>query len=127
MKTDTRVSLKKIQLYSWVILLVMTCTGWLFAEGPLMAVSIMIGGLVANISFWLLERDLTRLLQGELTAVKASFFVKYYARLAAITVIIFLLIKFSTVNIVGLLTGLSTIFISIATVAALGSRKGSNI
>jgi len=127
MKADERVPLTKIQLYSWMILFVMTGAGWFFGEGPQLAGSIMTGGLVANISFWLLKKDLTRLLQGELAAVKARFFIKYYARLAVIAVILFMVIRYRNVNLVGLLAGLSTVFISIATVAVLNTRKGSNI
>ena len=125
MKADEQVSLKKIQLYSWLILILMAGTGWLFTEKPLLAGSMIIGGLIANISFWLIKRDLTRLLQGELAAVKAKFFIKYYARMAVIAGILFVIIKYRTVNVIGLLAGLSTIFISIAVVAVL--RKGSNI
>jgi hypothetical protein len=127
MRVDERLTLKKIQLYSWVILLIMTGSGWFFAEGNLIAGSIIIGGIVANISFWLLEKDLSRLLQGELAAVKARFFIKYYARLAVVAVVLFLIIRYRAVDIMGLLAGLSTVFISIAVVAVLNSRKGSNI
>ena len=125
MKADEQVSLKKIQLYSWVIMLIMTGAAWLFAEGPRLASSMMIGGLIANVSFWLLKRDINRLLQGELAAVKARFFIKYYARMAVVAGILFVIIRYRTVSVIGLFAGLSTIFISITLVAIL--RKGSNI
>ena len=127
MKADEQATLKEIQLYSWTILLIMTGTGWFLTEDHLVAGAIVIGGLIANISFWLLKKDLTRLLQGELAAVKARFFIKYYARLAVITIILFLIVRYGAVHIMGLLAGLSTVFISIATVAVLKTRKGSNI
>jgi len=127
MKADEQATLKEIQLYSWTILLIMTGTAWFLTKDQLVAGSIVTGGLIANISFWLLKKDLTRLLQGELAAVKARFFIKYYVRLAFITIILFLIVRYGTVHIMGLLTGLSTVFISIAAVAVLKTRKGSNI
>ena len=127
MKADEQATLKEIQLYSWTILLIMTGTGWFLTKDQLVAGAIVTGGLIANISFWLLKKDLTRLLQGELAAVKARFFIKYYVRLAVITIILFLIVRYGAVHIMGLLTGLSTVFISIAAVAVLKTRKGSNI
>jgi hypothetical protein len=82
--------------------------------------------VVANLSFWLLKRDLTGLLRGELAAVKPRFFIKYYARLAVITVMLFLVIKYNAVQVIGLLVGLSTVFISIALVAIDNLRKELN-
>ena len=127
MKADEQATLKEIQLYSWTILLIMTGTSWFLTKDQLVAGAIVIGGLIANISFWLLKKDLTRLLQGELAVVKARFFIKYYVRLAVITIILFLIVRYGAVHIMGLLTGLSTVFISIAAVAVLNTRKGSNI
>ena len=127
MKADEQATLKEIQLYSWTILLIMTGTSWFLTKDQLVAGAIVIGGLIANISFWLLKKDLTRLLQGELAVVKARFFIKYYVRLAVITIILFLIVRYGAVHIMGLLTGLSTVFISIAAVAVLKTRKGSNI
>lgn len=114
-----------VLMFSWILLGIMLVTGWL-AAGALMAKSLLIGGLLANTSFWLMKRDLTRLLQGELAAVKARFFIKYYVRLAIIAVILFLVIRSGAVHLIGLLVGLSTIFISIAVVAIANARKELN-
>jgi hypothetical protein len=63
------------------------------------------------------------LLKGELAAVKVRFFIKYYARLALIAVVLFLVIRHGAVHVIGLLVGLSTVFISIAAVALDSVRK----
>ena len=118
--------LRTVLIFSWVLLGIMTLIGWLVFD-VLFVRSLLVGGLVANVSFWLLQRDLTRLLQGELTAVKPRFFIKYYARLAVVTIILFLVIKFGAVHLIGLLVGLSTVFVSIAAVAINSARKEINI
>jgi hypothetical protein len=117
--------LRQVQLFSWIVLGIMLVLGRLFFE-PLLVRSLFAGGVVANLSFWLLKRDLTGLLRGELAAVKPRFFIKYYARLAVITVMLFLVIKYNAVQVIGLLVGLSTVFISIALVAIDNLRKELN-
>ena len=126
MAINEQKTLRTVLLFSWVLLGIMTVIGWLVLD-VLFVRSLLVGGLVANVSFWLLQRDLSRLLQGDLTAVKARFFIKYYARLAVIAVILFLVIKFGAVNLIGLLVGLSTVFVSIAAVAINSARKEINI
>ena len=117
--------LRTVLIFSWVLLGIMTAISW-FVLDVLFVRSLLIGGLLANVSFWLLQRDLSRLLQGDLTAVKARFFIKYYARLAVVTIILFLVIKFGAVHLIGLLVGLSTVFVSIAAVAINSARKELN-
>jgi len=126
MNREESLPLKMIQLGSWLLLIALVSCGWLFF-GLLMARSILIGGLLANTSFWLLKKDLTGLLQGELPAVKVRFFIKYYARLTVLAVILFLLVRYRMVEILGLLTGLSIVFVSISVVAIVGVKKVLNI
>jgi hypothetical protein len=118
--------LKTVQLNSWILLAIMVVVGW-FCFGPLFGGSLLIGGLLANVSFWMLKRDLTRLLRGELTAVKAGFFIKYYVRLSIVAALLFLIIRYGSVEIVGLLIGLSTVFVSITVVAIFCFMKELNV
>lgn len=126
MDIKDRQPLRMVLIFSWVLLGIMIVIGWVVADG-LVARSLFIGGFVANVSFWLMKRDLTRLLQGELAAVKVRFFIKYYARLVVVAGILFLVIRSGAVHLVGLLVGLSTVFISIAVVAIDSARKELNI
>lgn len=126
MDIKDRQPLRTVLIFSWLLLGIMMVLGWVVADG-LVARSLFIGGFVANVSFWLMKRDLTRLLQGELAAVKVRFFIKYYARLVVVAGILFLVIRSGAVHLVGLLVGLSTVFISIAVVAIDSARKELNI
>ncbi|MDF1577373.1 MAG: ATP synthase subunit I [Desulfobulbales bacterium] len=118
--------LAMVQLASWVLLAVMVVVGW-FGFAPLVGKSLLVGGVLANLSFWLLKRDLLGLLRGELTAVKARFFIKYYTRLFILAVLLFLIIRSGVLQIAGLLIGLSTVFVSVTVVAVAGVRKELNI
>lgn len=114
--------LRRIQWVSWFLLVFLSGSAAIFI-GLAVAVAVMIGGLLANISFWLLKRDLAGMLTGDLAGVKARFFIKYYGRLTLLALVLFLLIKYYSLNIPGLLVGLSVVFLSIAGVAVTGAIK----
>ena len=106
------ISLNKVRLYDWLLLVVMSLAGWL-AFSTEIAQAIFVGSLIACVSFELMKRDLTRLMQGPLTAVKGRFLIKYYARLSVLVAILFCTVKYGALNIGGLLAGLSTVLFSI--------------
>lgn len=96
------------------------------------AKSVLIGGLLANVSFYLLRRDINRFMDNFSQAgmnwkavkqiEKVSFFLKFYGRLAILAVILYLLVSRVTVDVVGLVVGLSTIMLSVVVVVL---SKGS--
>ena len=111
--------LARIQVVIWLLLAVMAGLAWWLFSG-FVAMSIGIGGLVANLSFVWLKRDLVKLLAGPLTAAKARFFIRYYLRLALVVAVLFFLVKSDRVHIAGLLLGLSTVYLGI-----LGTTLGA--
>ncbi len=122
MNREEALPLRRIQQWNWVLLLLLAGGSALFFD---LAVTrgVVIGGILANTSFWWLKRDLTKLLQGDTIGLKARFFLRYYARLTLLAVILFLLIKYGSLNIIGLLAGLSVVFLSIGGVALGGALK----
>ncbi len=115
-------SLKQVQVLSWLLLGIVSGAGWLMFSA-LAAKSIFIGGAVANISFIFLKKDLIKLLGGPLDAAKVRFYIRYYARLSVVVVILFLLVKYQVVNTIGLLLGLSTVVMSIGLTVAGEAKK----
>jgi hypothetical protein len=107
---------------NWLLLAAMTAAGGLFIS-PFFARGLFIGGLIANISFILLKKDITRVLSGPLNAAKGRFLLKYYIRLTALALILFFLVRYRSVHLVGLLLGLSTVVISIGIMVAGAARK----
>lgn len=125
MKVDTEggdFSLKKVQIFNWLLLVIMTGAGWLIFS-VFIAQSIFIGGTIANISFGFLKKDLVKVLSGPLEVTKVRFFMKYYARLAVVVVILFFLVKYQKVHVIGLLLGLSTVLVSIGLTVTGAARK----
>lgn len=120
--SDEYFPLHKMGRLNWLLLLVMTVAGWLIIS-PYFAKGLFIGGLIANISFILLKKDITRVLAGPLNAAKGRFLIKYYARLTVLALILFFLVRYKSIHLVGLLVGLSTVVISIGIMAAGAARK----
>ena len=119
---DDTLSLKKVQTLNWLLLAAMSIAGLLFFSG-FVAKSIFIGGLIVTLSFRFLERDLSKLLTGPLTAVKGRFFIKYYARFSVVAVILFFLIRYRAVDTTAMLVGLSTVLVSIIVTTAGEAKK----
>lgn len=104
--------LARVEMGNWLLLGVLAVAGYLLFT-PFFAKGVLVGGLLANLSFIFLKRDLVGIMAGPLKIAKLSFFVKYYARLTVLAVIIFFMVRLQLVGIFGLLVGLSTVVLSI--------------
>ncbi len=90
---------------------------------PLAAGSVVAGGTLATASFLLLARDVRRLFRGDRIAqARGLFLVKYYARLALVAAVLYGIIKYRLVDVIGLVAGLSCIVASILVLAILAAR-----
>jgi hypothetical protein len=119
---DEYFPLDKMGRMNWLLLVGMTAAGGLFVS-PYFAKALCIGGLIANISFILLKKDITRVLTGPLNAAKGRFLIKYYIRLTVLALMLFFLVRHRSIHLVGLLVGLSTVVISIGIMVAGAARK----
>jgi hypothetical protein len=119
---DEYFSLQRMGRLNWLLLVGMTAASGLFIS-PYFAKGLFIGGLIANISFILLKKDITRVLSGPLDSAKGRFLIKYYVRLTVLAVILFFLVRYRSVHLVGLVVGLSTVVISIGIMVAGAAKK----
>lgn len=116
------VSLSKVMVYNWLLLGVLTGVSWAGYSG-FHALSVFIGGAIANLSFLFLKRDLLRLLAGPLDAVKPLFFMRYYLRLSVVVGVLFLLVRYQLVHTLALLVGLSTVLLGIGLAVMAAARS----
>ncbi len=83
------------------------------------AKGVFVGGLLANVSYLILKRDLKRFLeskliqQGRAEQAKRKFYLRYYIRLSGLSLIVFFLISRHIVHPLGFLVGSSAIVLSI--------------
>jgi hypothetical protein len=116
------VSLGRVMVFNWLLLAVLTGLAWWGYSG-LHALSVFIGGAIANLSFLFLKRDLIRLLAGPLEAVKPLFFMRYYLRLFVVVGVLFLLVRYRLVHTLALLVGLSTVLLSIGLAVMVAAKS----
>jgi hypothetical protein len=97
--------------------------------GESFACSILIGGLLVNGSFWLLKKDAQRLMQRLSEADGASdniektrFFLRSFARLLVLSLLLFVLASQVTINVIGLTLGFATVMVSVVIIGLSAGR-----
>jgi chromate transport protein ChrA len=105
---------KRIEITNWIILAVLFISSLIFAPWKF-ALGILLGGFISIINFYWLGRNLQSVFKnlGDKGNVRGPVMVKYYIRLAITAVALYFLITGDTVNVAGLLVGLSVVVISI--------------
>jgi len=114
---------------SWVYLLALVLGSWILGSWSF-AWAVLAGGVISIVSFWVSHRDVMAFvdsvtpdqgLETEKDNVKKSkkgFILKFWLRIFLIGIVLLLLIRFSGVNIFGLILGLSTVVFTI-TISAM--------
>jgi hypothetical protein len=103
---------KIIVITNWIILFVFLIPSLFFFPFKF-ALGILLGGFISIINFHWLGRNLESVFKNLSGNAKGPVMVKYYIRLALTGVVLYLLISADTVNIIGLIVGLSVVVINI--------------
>ena len=124
------VILLMVQQFNLVIIAVFTIGSWYIIDWNL-AQSVLIGGVLASVSFFLLKRDAEQLIDqvaaaGQALSVKglakSSFILKFNARLVVLGLLMYVLTTKININIIGLVIGLSTVMLSVIIVVLTRGR-----
>jgi hypothetical protein len=116
---------KRIEIANWIILAILFGISLIFT--PLkFALGVLIGGFISIVNFHWMGFSLRGIFKNAGGNVKGPVMVKYYIRLALTAVVLYFLIAYDTVNVIGLLIGLSVVVINIAvTLITTLSKKNS--
>ena len=116
---------------SLLMLAVFVAGGWFLVDWSF-ALSIVAGGILANGSFFLLKRDIEQVIgrvsaaggsfKGVKSMEKVRFFVKFYARLIVLGLLLFVLATKVHIDMIGLVIGLSTVMLSVVVVVLSKGR-----
>jgi hypothetical protein len=103
-----------LQKTNWLVLLVFSSFGY-FVMSPFWTAGVLSGGLIAIANFSLLQHTVRRAFSSEGIHQGARFSIvgKYYLRLVALGVILYVLITRGWIDPVGLVVGLSTVMVGI--------------
>ena len=107
---------------NWVILLIISSISF-FVMSHSLTLGIILGGMVIIINFNILQHTIHKAFspEGVMTA-KISIILKYYMRLLALGIIIYVLVTQGWVDPIGLAVGLSTVVISIVSYGITRAR-----
>ena len=107
-----------LRTMNWVVLLMLSSFGY-FLMSPFWTAGVLSGGLLAIANFSVLQHTVRRAFSSEGIHQGARFSIvgKYYLRLLALGVILYLLITRGWIDPVGLVVGLSTVMVSIIALA----------
>ena len=109
---------------NWVLLAVLSVAGILFGSITF-AGGIVAGGLLAILNFYWLLSVLRRVLQMPVKEAGRFAQARYLLRLSILAIIIWVLIRFTSISIFGLIVGLSITVINIVVLALYKvARKG---
>ena len=118
------ISLRKLQLLSWVYLLVLTVGSWLIFSWSF-AWAVAAGGVISILSFLAIHKDVSYFFdsmvpvkegeepKGKGGHRKSRYIIRFWLRLGIIGLVLLLLIKSGRTNVFGLLVGLSTVVFTI--------------
>jgi hypothetical protein len=115
---------KKIEFFNWIILAILFVVSLFFAPKKF-ALGVLLGGFISILNFYWMERGLRGLFRQTGGNVKGPVLIKYYLRLAITAVVLYFLIAYETVNVIGLLVGLSVVVINIITIVITNLTKNN--
>jgi hypothetical protein len=116
---------KKIEIANWIILAIIFIPSLVFASFKF-ALGVLLGGFISIVNFYWMQRSIRGMFEKPSGNIKGAVMFKYFIRLALSAVILYFLISTDTVNVIGLIIGLSVVMISIVqTVIFTLTKKNS--
>ena len=103
---------RKIEIANWIVLAVLFIVSWIFTPFDFY-LGVLLGGFISILNFHWMERGLRGIFTNTAGNVKGGVMVKYYIRLVLTAIVLYFLIANATVNVIGLLIGLSVVVINI--------------
>jgi hypothetical protein len=117
---------KRIEIANWIILAILFGISLIFT--PLkFALGVLIGGFISIVNFHWMGSGLRKAFKNMGGNVKGPVMVKYYIRLAVTAVVLYFLIAYDAVNVIGLLIGLSVVIINITVTLITALTKKNSI
>ena len=115
---------KRIELSNWIILGVIFLLSLLLAPIKF-SLGVLLGGFISILNFHWMKRGLVGFFQNSGNSAKGRVLMKYYMRFGVTAVVLYFLITNQTVNVIGLIIGLSVVVMNIifTTITALAKKN----
>ena len=103
---------RRIEIFNWIILAIVFIPSLIFSPIKF-SLGVLLGGFISILNFYWMERGLRGIFANTAGNVKGPVIGKYYIRLILTAIVLYFLIANGTVNVIGLLIGLSVVVINI--------------
>jgi hypothetical protein len=113
---------KRLEITNWVILAVLVVGSSLFGTFRF-SLGILCGGLISVINFHWLYHNLLGVFANHLARAKTAIMIRYYIRLVVTALVLFWVISGEHVDVIGLVIGLSVVFMNIVLTTILVLSK----
>ena len=121
--------LRLVMVLSWLLLAAMAAVSWWTFDWQF-AQSMLLGGILVNGSFWLLKNDAQRLMQKvsraeagmAMQTEKTRFFLRSFARLVVLGLLLFVVAVRVPINVIGLTLGFTTVMVSVVIIGLSTSK-----
>jgi hypothetical protein len=117
---------KRLDITNWIILAALF-VGSLLLGSARFSLGILCGGLISVVNFHWLYRNLLSVFTNHLTRAKTALMIRYYIRLAVTALVLFWVISGRHVDVIGLVIGLSVVFMNIVLTTILVLSKKNHI
>jgi hypothetical protein len=113
---------RRIEIFNWITLLIVFIPSLLFSPIKF-SLGVLLGGFISILNFYWMARGLQVLFKNPAGNGKGPVMVKYYIRLVLTAVVLYFLIANQTVNVIGLVIGLSIVVINILVILMITLAK----
>lgn len=125
---EEKLSLNRMLALSWLYLAILVLGSWVISSWSF-AWGVLVGGVISIASFLVSSREVKRFFKTleqqqvrpaeKAKITKKGLILKFWLRLLLIGLVLFFFIRFSSINVFGLILGLTTVVFTI-TLSALG-------
>lgn len=113
---------RKLKVRNWIILGIFLTVSLIFMSHRF-TLGILLGGLISIINFYWLYQNLRKAFEMVTDKTTSVVVFKYYIRLAVTAIVLFFVITRTSVDVIGLIVGLSIVVISIIFTTVLELSK----
>ncbi len=115
---------KRLEITNWIILTALVA-GSLLLGSARFSLGVLCGGLISVVNFHWLYRNLLSVFTNDFTRAKSALMIRYYIRLALTAFVLYWVISGRHVDVIGLVIGLSIVFMNIVltTILVLSKKK----
>jgi hypothetical protein len=117
---------KKIEISNWIVLGVFLTVSLLLMPVRF-SLGVLLGGLISIVNFHWLDRDLRSVFHLLSDGSKSSVYFKYFIRFVVTAVVLYFIISADSVDVVGLLVGLSLVVINIVFTVVMAYAKKNSV